>query len=110
MTAYSKPKAPAFKFQNAEVEKRWQAAAKGIDKPGILQTVKDAVRAEIEKTTRHWKEIPKTPETADLVEKLIQLEQSPNSAQAKLDQILLHIPERHNTRGSQPDYPANGNV
>ena len=79
---------PAFK--NADTEARWKEASKGV-KPQTFGRFRETVSQEWKKLTRARQHMAKTKDNADVLEKLIHLEQSEHKAKERISGLFQTV-------------------
>lgn len=81
-----------FKFTDAEVEARFQAAS-GMQKPNLYQRIRESLSSFRQKSTREFEYLARTPENAELAFNLRKLQKQRNVADDAAVRNIQHILE-----------------
>ena len=81
-----------FKFTDAEVEARFQAAS-GMQKPNLYQRIRESLSSFRQKSTREFEYLVRTPENAELAFNLRKLQKQRNVADDAAVRNIQHILE-----------------
>lgn len=88
---YSRPDDAPPPLESAESEARLQEAEKGIQADTFTARLKDAVARIKNNITRHYPHLERTPENAEVVQKMLHLEAQANSTQDRIGNIFERV-------------------